>query len=188
MKKSRRRTPNRAAKYAVPTLVAAVVGVGVVATLTQPGSAATGPTLSPAKQAVVDAQNTPRVRDKTVTAKTKAAAAVAAAPTSDTWPAGVFADTEAPAPWGMFHGSNRWVGTVGPVTYAVYAGAAGEDTSVGRLLIDTAAGDWTVAKEDSIDVPGAGSLTVLSASGSHIVLIGGDGMQHVLTLPSEAVS
>jgi hypothetical protein len=97
---------------------------------------------------------------------------------SAAWPEGIFEDSEAPAPGSVFLGTNRWVGTVDGHQVAVFAGCAGEDPSVGRVMV-TVAGDTAQSTSGySVDLPGAGSLQVVSASGSLLVLTDAQGGQH----------
>jgi hypothetical protein len=94
------------------------------------------------------------------------------------WPTGIFADGEAPAPGSVFLGTSRWVGVIDGHTVAVYAGSAGEDPSLGRVLVATAGPDMDLASSYSVDLPGAGALRVIAAKGNLLVTRDSKGANH----------
>lgn len=103
----------------------------------------------------------------------KELAALPAAPV--VWPTGIFEDNEAPASGTVFLGTNRWVGRFGDDYVAVYAGRAGDDPSVGTLIVA-----WSDPNRPgkTVTVPGVGSLGVASVLGSVVTLRDSSGGVH----------
>jgi hypothetical protein len=94
------------------------------------------------------------------------------------YPTGIFTDQEAPAPAAQFLALNRWQGIVDGRQVAVYAGRAGENPGVGRILLvskdatGVTTGQW-------IDTPD-GPVQVVAVKGSFIVLRGQSGTGFLL--------
>ncbi len=86
---------------------------------------------------------------------------------------GIHESVEAPAPTSVFRGQNRWGGTVAGVDMVVFAGEAGEDSSVGRLLVSVGLGPAQTLT--TIDLPDSGALRVDSVQGAVLSLARLDG-------------
>ena len=73
------------------------------------------------------------------------------------------ADTPVPVSPELIEVVNGWLVSDGKTLVAIYAGAAGNDSSKGRFVIirqDLAAGRQTM---DVVDVPGAGAVSITGA-------------------------
>jgi hypothetical protein len=95
------------------------------------------------------------------------------------WPEGIFEDPEAPAPGSRFLGTNRWVGDVNGRSVAVYAGVAGEDQTIGRLLVIAVGSSMSIENASWVDLPGAGRLKIVSATRSAVTVTDSRGGVHV---------
>lgn len=92
------------------------------------------------------------------------------------WPPGIFDDVEAPIGTATFRATGRWVGEVGGVSVALYAGADGQHPRTGAVLLMRAdharpSGFWRL--------PDTGALHVRSARGRSIELVDAAGRSHV---------
>lgn len=125
------------------------------------------------KQAAIDA----KAADALAGASERKADAVGSE--ADAWPEGIFEDTEAPAPGSRFLGTNRWVGSVNGGSVAVYAGLAGEDQTIGRLLVIAAGSSMSIENASWVDLPGAGRLRIVSALASAVTVADSRGGVHV---------
>lgn len=104
----------------------------------------------------------------------------------DEWPVGIFDDPEAPAPGMVFLGTNRWVGKIGGRSVAVHAGRAGDDPTLGRVLVVWASSGGTTGT--TLDLPGAGALEVVAGEpdSTTLTLVDAAGVRHVLDVVSQA--
>ncbi|WP_377322000.1 hypothetical protein ACFJIY_22145 [Pimelobacter simplex] len=104
----------------------------------------------------------------------------------DEWPVGIFDDAEAPVPGMVFLGTNRWVGKIGGRSIAVYAGRAGDDPTIGRVLVVWASSEDT--RGTTLDLPGAGALEVVAGEpdSTTLTLVDAAGARHVLDVVSQA--
>lgn len=119
----------------------------------------------------------------------RARAAASTAPeTVEPWPEGIFEDPEAPASGSVFLGTNRWVGRAGGHTIAVYAGRAGGDASVGRLLIMIAGPSMRTESGATVDLPGAGALRVVSADSAMLTIVDAHGGTHTFDVLAQRFS
>jgi len=119
----------------------------------------------------------------TATAATNGVAAEPGAEAATGWPTGIFQDTEAPAPGGVFLGTNRWVGPVAGTTVAVYAGVSGSDPTTGRLLVVV---EGPTLDPTTVDLPGSGALTATSADGDLLTVTDASGATHVFDVAARA--
>lgn len=103
-------------------------------------------------------------------------------------PEGIFEDPEAPASGSVFLGTNRWVGQVAGKTVAVYAGRAGEDESVGRLLIMVAGPSMQTESGGHADLAGTGALRVASADGTTLTITDARGKTHTFDVVTRRLS
>ncbi len=94
---------------------------------------------------------------------------------------GIRATREAPIPWLDFQPTSYWGGKVDGDWYAVYAGADGQDTSIGAVMAEP----WTVSTVSSHESRSAfyylkdvGSLTIVDQDGSTLVLTDSNGNEH----------
>jgi hypothetical protein len=177
-------------------VVAVLVAGGAVAyAVASPGSTAQdgqSVQLSPEKQALADEDakydaqqaaiaDDPNTLASVVAEKERGEAALPSGdpvPVDD-WPQGIFDDPEAPAPGSEFLGDNRWVGLLDKHSVAVYAGVAGDDPSLGRLLVMSAVPDDSGQLGYKIDLPGGGPLRVLDARGTDLVIADSHGGEHI---------
>lgn len=102
----------------------------------------------------------------------------AATDPENAWPAGIFADPEAPARGAEFVGSNRWVGQVDGATLIVWAGRSGTAPGLGRLIVAAAGADQMIRSHDVVGLPGAGALRVVSAHQGVLTLVDEHGTRH----------
>ncbi|MCW2766088.1 MAG: hypothetical protein JWO11_2047 [Nocardioides sp.] len=91
------------------------------------------------------------------------------------WPPGLFDDIEAPIGTMTFRGTGRWVGSVGGVSVALYAGADGQHPRTGAVMLMRAdhqrpSGIWRL--------PNSGRLHVESAHGHVVELVDAEGNLH----------
>jgi hypothetical protein len=176
-------------------VIALLVGQGLARTALAEGSQSDSPFASgaPEKQAL-EAQDAQRHQQLSeVASSPQASAAAVASKQADAarmsqdlaadapeqpWPAGIFADGEAPAPGSVFLGTSRWVGVIDGHSVAVYAGSAGEDSTLGRVLVTAVGSDMDLASSYSVDLPGAGALRVIAANGHLVVMTDSKGANH----------
>lgn len=103
---------------------------------------------------------------------------------------GLFEDGEAPISSSEFVGVNRWHGVVDGERVTVYAGAAGEDQSKGRVIMSVRGGA-NVAKPDRgkrFDLPDEGAVRLESVDGDTALIRGRSGKLHKLNLRTADLS
>lgn len=182
--------------------VAAAADAGILFSSRSP--AKTHAAISPEKKALEDAYKKMDAEQAAISAdpkrhdalvakkrdeKARVAAKTAASSSTDQprqWPQGIFEDAEAPAPGSVFLGQNRWVGTLGGDSVAVYAGQAGLDPDTGRVLVRF---DNSVASSDSgytLDLAASGPLRVVAASGTLVTVVDRTQTRHVLNLSTRS--
>jgi hypothetical protein len=179
---------------------AALAVVSSVAASGQSSAAVTAPAGATPEKAAAEAQDvarhqaleaaaanagTARASQAAKRADAATRALAAAGPAPQKWPEGIFQDGEAPASGSVFLGRNRWVGTLAGRSVAVYAGRAGTDDTIGRVLVTTAGPTMALESAYMRDLPGSGALVVTSAQGGLLTLTDVRGGTHVFDLAAE---
>jgi hypothetical protein len=171
----KQRSGARSARFAVPLFLAgAIVVVGVVAAV------ADSPAPTGEKQRLIrEAQQVvSKAEQGTAGPKPDPALSRPVLQPEPSWPAGIFADREAPMPAAEFAGVNRWQGEANGRRLTLYAGASGSDDKLGLVVLMSFSARSIDPKITRFEFRGEGAVKVVAESGSVVTLLSGAGRRY----------